>query len=125
MVNIKRVGRLKRKKRIRKKIIGTADMPRFCVFRSSKHIYAQVVDDSCGSTLAAASTIEKAINEDPGFNVKENDGKIIKAAFVGRIVGKRALEKGIKKVVFDRNGFLYHGTYKIFFMNFFVKNFSV
>mmetsp|Transcript_475 Transcript_475/g.305 ORF Transcript_475/g.305 Transcript_475/m.305 type:complete len:126 (-) Transcript_475:157-534(-) len=112
MVNIKRVGRLKRKKRIRKKIIGTADMPRFCVFRSSKHIYAQVVDDSCGSTLAAASTIEKAINEDPGFNVKENDGKIIKAAFVGRIVGKRALEKGIKKVVFDRNGFLYHGRIK-------------
>ncbi len=101
------LARIKRKARIRKKIIGNSDRPRLSVFRSAKHIYAQVIDDENGKTLVSASTVEKEVRSQPKF-----ENKVAAAAFVGKLVGERALEKGIKKVVFDRNGFLYHGRVK-------------
>jgi len=106
-LNLKTESRLKRKKRIRKKLVGTGNRPRLCVFRSAKHIYAQVIDDSLGKTLAAASSMEKAVRENP-----DAKNKVVMATTVGKIVGQRAMEKGFKKVVFDRNGFLYHGRIK-------------
>ncbi len=106
-LNPKTQARLKRKKRIRKKLVGSADRPRLCVFRSAKHIYAQVIDDSAGKTLASASSTEKAVREKP-----ESKNKLSNANTVGEIIGKRAMEKGVKQVVFDRNGFLYHGRIK-------------
>ena len=105
--NIRQQARLKRKKRIRKKIFGTQQRPRLSVFRSSKHIYAQVVDDAAGQTLAAASTMDKEAKNGPKF-----ENKVEAAKFVGKLVGERAIGKGIKEVVFDRNGFLYHGRIK-------------
>ena len=106
-LNPKTRARLKRKKRIRKKLVGSANRPRLCVFRSAKHIYAQVIDDSIGQTLAAASSTEKAIREK-----SEAQNKVTDATAVGEMIGQRAVEKGIKQVVFDRNGFLYHGRVK-------------
>lgn len=103
----KRLARLKRKKRIRKTLSGTAEKPRICVFRSSKHIYAQLVDDVAGKTLVAASSLDKILKEKPEF-----DNKVSTANFVGELLAERALAKGIKKAVFDRNGFLYHGRIK-------------
>ncbi len=100
-------ARLKRKKRVRKNIFGNQDRPRLSVFRSSKHIYAQIVDDTSGSTLVSASTLD---NEYKEHKVEGKKVEIAKA--VGNLVGKRALDKGIKKVVLDRNGFLYHGRIK-------------
>jgi large subunit ribosomal protein L18 len=100
-------ARLKRKRSIRKKVRGSQERPRLCVFRSSRHIYAQVIDDSKGETLVAASTVESAIAGGQKF-----ESKRAAAEFVGKTVAQRALEKGIKKVVFDRNGFLYHGRVK-------------
>ncbi|MFC1815325.1 50S ribosomal protein L18 [Thermodesulfobacteriota bacterium] len=105
--NQRKMARLKRKRSIRKRLTGTQQRPRLCVFRSSKHIYAQVIDDSCGQTLAAASTAEKAIKERTDF-----DNKIELASFIGELAGQRTIDKGIKQVVFDRNGFLYHGRVK-------------
>ena len=94
-------ARQKRHLRVRNKIAGTADCPRLNVFRSSKHIYAQIIDDNAGVTLVSASTMEK------GF---EGNGSSNEAARkVGEMVGKRAVEKGIETVVFDRGGYLYHG----------------
>ncbi|MCP4690875.1 MAG: 50S ribosomal protein L18 [Desulfobacterales bacterium] len=106
-LNAKTKARLKRKKRIRKKIQGGPAKPRLCVFRSARHIYAQVIDDIAGATIASASSVEKTYEADP-----EKKGKIEQAVRIGRIVGERAVEKGVKKVVFDRNGFLYHGRVK-------------
>jgi len=106
-LNLRKQARMKRKKRIRKKIVGTEIRPRLCVFRSAKHIYAQVVDDTRGQTLAAASTVEKEVKESPEIQNKMNA-----AALVGKLVGERALGKGVKQIVFDRNGFLYHGRVK-------------
>jgi large subunit ribosomal protein L18 len=106
-LNQKTQARLKRKKRIRKKLIGSADRPRLCVFRSAKHIYAQVIDDSIGQTLTAASSTEKAVREK-----SESKNKVADANAVGQMIGQRAIEKGVKQVVFDRNGFLYHGRIK-------------
>jgi large subunit ribosomal protein L18 len=103
-LNLRTQARLKRKKRIRKKLAGTANRPRLCVFRSARHIYAQLIDDSQGQTLVAASSMEKAVRE-----VTETKNKVTEANTVGKIIGKRALEKGVRQVVFDRNGFLYHG----------------
>lgn len=100
-------ARLKRKKRVRKNIFGNQERPRLSVFRSSKHIYAQIVDDISGSTLVSASTLD---NEYKEHRVEGKKVEIAKA--VGNLVGKRALDKGIKKVVLDRNGFLYHGRIK-------------
>jgi large subunit ribosomal protein L18 len=105
--NIRYQARLKRKKRIRKKIYGTPQRPRLSVFRSAKHIYAQVVDDTAGRTLAAASTMDKSALSGSKF-----ENKVEAAKFVGKLIGERAVEKGIKEVVFDRNGFLYHGRIK-------------
>lgn len=100
-------ARVKRKKRIRKKLVGTTDRPRLCVFRSARHIYAQLIDDSRGQTLVAASSMEKTVRE-----VSETKNKMTAANTVGKIIGRRALEKGVKQIVFDRNGFLYHGRIK-------------
>ncbi len=100
-------SRMKRKKRIRKKINGTPERPRLCVFRSAKHIDTQIIDDINGETIASASSYEKEVKEQPKF-----EDKVSAANFIGKRVAERALEKGIKKVVFDRNGFLYHGRIK-------------
>ncbi|MBM4274008.1 MAG: 50S ribosomal protein L18 [Deltaproteobacteria bacterium] len=106
-MNPREAARLKRKLRIRKKISGTGERPRLSVFRSAKHIYAQIVDDAQGRTLAAASTLSKEIKEKaPGQKKTEV------AKEVGRLLAVKAKEKGITSVVFDRNGFLYHGRVK-------------
>jgi large subunit ribosomal protein L18 len=97
-------AREKRKARIRKKVSGSPERPRLTVYKSLNHIYAQVVDDTTGRTLAAASTVSKALKGE----VKE-DSKTDAAKKVGAAVAKAALEKGVKQVVFDRNGFDYHG----------------
>ena len=104
---IKRQARLKRKKRIRKKLSGTPERPRLSVFRSARHIYAQIVDDVAGHTLVSASSVEKTTRGQKDF-----ENNVAVARYVGKLVGKRAVEKGIQSVVFDRNGFLYHGRVK-------------
>lgn len=91
--------------RIRKSVEGTPERPRLCVFRSLKHIYAQVIDDSKGVTLCAASTVEKELRGESGGNIKA-------AQSVGKLIAQRAIAKGIEKVVFDRGGYLYHGRVK-------------
>jgi len=93
--------------RMRNRIEGTAQKPRLCVFRSNSHIYAQLIDDAAGRTLAAASTSEKEARGE----LKETD-TVEAASFVGKLVAKRAMEKGISEVVFDRGGFLYAGMVK-------------
>ncbi len=105
--NTKQVSREKRKARIRKRISGTTERPRLSVFRSAKHVYAQIIDDTAGATLATASSNEGAFKDKAKF-----ESKVAAAVFVGKLVAQRALDKGIKKVVFDRNGFLYHGRIK-------------
>ena len=104
----KKIG-LKRKKRIAKKIVSTAERPRLTVFRSARHIYGQIVDDTTGRTVVAACSNEKTVREQPKF-----DSKVATAVFTGKLLAQRAMEKGVKKVVFDRNGFLYHGRIKAF-----------
>jgi large subunit ribosomal protein L18 len=94
-------------RRIRKKISGNTNRPRLCVYRSSKYIYAQIVDDSKGNTLVSASTAEKAILGDA-----KHGGNINASKLVGKAVAERAREKGIETVVFDRGGYLYHGRIK-------------
>ncbi|RAK16758.1 LSU ribosomal protein L18P [Anoxybacillus vitaminiphilus] len=101
----KNAVRKKRHARVRKKVFGTAERPRLNVFRSNKHIYAQVIDDVKAVTLVSASTLDKEFN-------LESTGNIEAAKKVGELVAKRALEKGIKSVVFDRGGYLYHGRVK-------------
>jgi len=96
-------GRQKRHNRIRAKVIGNPERPRLNVFRSLNHIYAQVIDDTRGHTLVAASTLDKTVAEAP---------KIEQARAVGRLVAERAKEAGINKVVFDRGGYIYHGRIK-------------
>ncbi len=93
------------KKRIRKKVFGTPERPRMTVFRSNKHIYVQIIDDTRGHTLVAASSLEKDLR---GEKLPMTE----MAKKVGALVAKRALEKGITKVVFDRNGYKYHGRIK-------------
>ena len=94
-------SRLRRHRRVRGKINGTASCPRLCVFRSLKHIYAQVIDDVAGVTLASASTMDK------GFDASGTGTEVAKK--VGNAVAKAAIKKGIKEVVFDRGGYIYHG----------------
>ena len=94
--------RLRRHLRARKKVKGTADRPRLAVFRSAKNIYAQVIDDVARITLVAASTIDKDFSMEVGSNKEA-------AKLVGEIIAKKALDKGIKQVVFDRGGYIYHG----------------
>ncbi len=105
--NVRTVSRLKRKKHIRKRLSGTAERPRLSVFRSSRHIYAQLVDDVKGDTLISASSLEKTVQGLPKF-----ENKIAMAEHIGKLLAERAKEKGIETVVFDRNGFLYHGRVK-------------
>lgn len=93
--------------RLRKKISGTAERPRLNVFRSLQHIYAQLVDDTTGTTLVSANTLDKEIKEKFPYG-----GNAEAAAEVGKLVAKRALEKGIDTVVFDRGGYIYHGRVK-------------
>ena len=93
-----------RHERVRKKISGTPTRPRLCVYRSNAHIYAQVIDDEAGSTLAAASTVEKDIAAQIGEMDKKGASKL-----VGKTVAERALAKGIKEVVVDRGGYIYTG----------------
>ena len=104
----KKHSRLKRKKRIRKKIRGTVERPRLCVFKSTRHIYAQLINDIDGHTLVSGSSLEKEVRE----KVKDFEDKKAVAKYIGELVGKRAIEKGYKKIVFDRGGFLYHGRIK-------------
>lgn len=90
--------------RVRKKVFGTPERPRLSVYKSLNHIYAQVIDDTKGKTLAAASTLSPEIRGE--VKGKKN---VAAAQMVGRLIAKKALERGIKKVVFDRGGYLYHG----------------
>jgi len=98
------------KLRIRKRVNGTTERPRLSVFRSVAHMYAQVVDDRTGRTIAAASSVEPALKGSLGAGVR--GGNIAGAQAVGRAIAERLKEKGITRVVFDRNGFLYHGRVK-------------
>lgn len=95
-------ARVRRHKRIRKKISGTAERPRLSVYRSEKNIYAQIIDDVAGNTIVAASSLDKEFDMKIGSN-KEAARK------VGEVIAKKALEKGITEVVFDRGGYIYHG----------------
>ena len=103
-LNRRQEARLKRRKRIRKKISGSPERPRLSVFRSSKHIYAQVIDDLNGVTLVTVSTLHPEIREQEKVKGKMEDAKR-----VGKMIAHKAKAQGITKVVFDRNGFLYHG----------------
>ena len=96
--------RAKKHMRIRNRLSGTAERPRLAVFRSNNHMYAQIIDDTVGNTLVAASTVEKEVKAELK---KTND--VEAAAYLGKVVAKRAMDKGITEVVFDRGGFLYHG----------------
>jgi large subunit ribosomal protein L18 len=101
---MKIVGRERRKLRIRKKVNGSPARPRLTVFRSAKHIYAQVIDDTTGQTVAHASTLSKDLK-----GTLDNDNKVDAAKKVGALIAKLCKSKKIDRVVFDRNGYLYHG----------------
>jgi large subunit ribosomal protein L18 len=103
----KKIARLKRKIRVRKKISGTAERPRLSVFKTSKHIYAQVIDDTTGTTLVSASTLLDEVSAGLGHT-----GNVEAAKKVGAEIAKRSLAQQISTVVFDRSGFLYHGRVK-------------
>lgn len=105
--NPRDVARLKRKKRIRRKVDGTVERPRLTVFRSDKHVYAQIINDESGATLVSASTLSPEYKE-----AEKEKGKIAAAKRVGELIARKALESGIARVVFDRNGFIYHGRIK-------------
>ncbi len=109
MVSKKSRAEVRKKKhmRIRNRFSGTAQRPRLAVFRSNNHMYAQIIDDTVGNTLAAASTVEKEVRAE----LKYTDN-VEAAAYLGKVIAKRALDKGITEVVFDRGGFLYHGKIK-------------
>lgn len=97
-------ARMVRHARVRSKIAGTTERPRLNVFRSGQHIYAQIIDDTVGKTLVAASTLDAELK-----GQFTNGGNVASAKLVGALVAKRAQEKGIKSIVFDRGGYLYHG----------------
>lgn len=105
--NDKNKNRVERHKRVRKKISGTPEKPRLNVYKSNTNIYAQIIDDTKGKTLVQASSIDKELKE-----TLKNGGNMEAAKAVGSLIGKRAKEKGIEKVVFDRSGYLYHGKIK-------------
>lgn len=96
--------------RIRKRVRGTEERPRLTVFRSLSHIYVQVVDDMSGRTIASASTVEPAVKGSLGKTAQ--GGNVTGAKVIGKTIAERLLEKGVKRVVFDRSGFLYHGRVK-------------
>ena len=99
--------RLNKHKRSRNRFSGTAERPRLAVFRSNNHMYAQIIDDSVGNTLAAASTLQKEVKAE-----LEKTNNVDAAAYLGKVIAQKALEKGIKEVVFDRGGFIYQGKVK-------------
>ena len=109
MVSKQSRSEIRRKKhaRLRNRFAGTAERPRLAVFRSNNHMYAQIIDDTVGHTLVAASTVEKEVKAELA-----NTDTVEAAAYVGTVIAKRAIEKGIKEVVFDRGGYLYHGRVK-------------
>ncbi len=103
------IGILRRKRRIRKRIFGESSRPRLTVFKSKKHIYAQIIDDVNGITICSASTLSPKIRQ---IRNERRIKGVELAKLVGSLIAKRAREKGVEKVVFDRNGFLYHGRIK-------------
>ena len=96
--------RVKKHNRLRNRFSGTDERPRLAVFRSNNHMYAQIIDDTVGNTLVSASTLEKAVKAE-----LEKTNNVDAAAYLGTVIAKRAIEKGIKTVVFDRGGFIYQG----------------
>ena len=103
----KQAGLRRRHRRVRGKVSGTAARPRLCVTRSNSNIYAQIIDDSVGNTLVSASTLQKEVKAE-----LEKTNDVDAAAYLGKVIAERALEKGIKEVVFDRGGFIYQGKVK-------------
>ena len=99
--------RVKKHMKIRNRFSGTAERPRLAVFRSNNHMYAQIIDDTVGNTLVAASTVEKAVSAE-----LEKTNNVDAAAYLGTVIAKRAIEAGINTVVFDRGGFIYQGKIK-------------
>ena len=99
--------RVKKHRRLRNRFAGTAQRPRLAVFRSNNHMYAQIIDDSVGNTLVFASTLQKEVKAEV-----EKTNNVDAAAYLGKVIAERALEKGIKEVVFDRGGFIYQGKIK-------------
>jgi large subunit ribosomal protein L18 len=103
----RRVARLRRHRRVRKHVVGTPEQPRLNVFRSLRHIYAQVVDDSQGHTLVSASTIDPQVRAQLDGLARTEQARV-----VGKVLAERALSQGVKKVIFDRGGYKYHGRVK-------------
>ena len=99
--------RVNKHRKLRNRFSGTAERPRLAVFRSNNHMYAQIIDDTVGNTLVAASTVEKEVKAE-----LEKTNNVDAAAYLGTVIAKRAIEKGIKEVVFDRGGFIYQGKIK-------------
>ena len=109
MVSKESRAKIREKKhyRMRNRFAGTTERPRLAVFRSNKHMYAQIIDDSVGHTLVSASTLQKEVKAE-----LEKTNDVAAAAYLGKVIAERALEKGIKEVVFDRGGFIYQGKVK-------------
>ena len=99
--------RMKKHRRLRNHIAGTAERPRLAVFRSNNHMYAQIIDDTVGQTLVSASTLQKDVKAE-----LEHTNDVAAAAYLGTVIGKKAVEAGITEVVFDRGGFIYQGKIK-------------
>jgi len=104
----KLLARMRRKVRIRKKLSGTSERPRLAVFKSAKHIYAQIIDDTKGVTLLSASSLSKELQG----QLKDLHGKIAVAQLVGKLIAQKAKTHGITKIAFDRGGYIYHGRVK-------------
>lgn len=102
-----RTARQRKHSKVRRKVSGTAEHPRLCIFRSLSHIYAQLIDDEQGYTIVSASTLDSGIRSE-----SEGKKKVAVAALVGRLVARHAVERGISRVVFDRGGYKYHGRVK-------------
>ena len=101
------VVRVNKHRKLRNRLSGTAECPRLAVFRSNNHMYAQIIDDTVGKTLVSASTLQKDVKAE-----LEHTNTVEAAAYLGTVIGKKAVESGIKSVVFDRGGFVYHGKVK-------------
>ena len=99
--------RVNKHRKLRNRFSGTAERPRLAVFRSNNHMYAQIIDDTVGNTLVSASTLQKGVKAE-----LEKTNNVDAAAYLGTVIAKKAIEKGIKTVVFDRGGFIYHGKVK-------------
>ena len=99
--------RVKKHMKVRNRLSGTAERPRLAVFRSNNHMYAQIIDDTVGNTLVSASTLQKDVKAE-----LEQTNTVAAAAYLGTVIGKKAVEAGIEEVVFDRGGFVYHGKVK-------------